>query len=140
VTACARETYKSAATGMLDLREKQVLSVLTKKIKCQMAHICSSNFSSVLKKEHKELSQFNWDELWAEFSKQVPLLLSFLQSILPKADKIFITFVVCMLLKKRSKHMSLMQRLVSVLLYGNAANKQVCGACYTLTIVICIIL
>ena len=92
MTACARETYKSAATGILDLGEKQVLSVLTKKVKCQMAHICSSKFSSVLKKEHKELSQFSWDKLWAEFAKQVPLLLDFLQSILPEADKIFYHF------------------------------------------------
>ena len=126
VSACARETYKSAATGIIDLGEKHVLSVLAGKIKDQMAHICSSNFSSVLKKKHNELRNFSWEEIWAEFVEQVPLLLSFLQSILPNADKVFITFVVCMLLKKRCKHMSLMQRLVSVLLYGNATNKQVC--------------
>ena len=54
-----------------------------------------------------------------------------------KANKIFITFVACMLLKKQCE---LMQRLVSVSLYGNVANKQACGACYTLTMVIYIIL
>lgn len=126
VSACARRSYKSAASGVSNLGEKHVLASVAGKIKCEMTEISSSKFASILRRKHTELKHFSWDELWLEFNAKAPRLVRFLQSILPRAGKIFIAFVVCMLLKKRCKHMSLMQRMMSVLLYGNAANKQVC--------------
>ena len=38
---------------------------------------------------------------------------------------VYIAFVVSVLLKRRCKHMSLVQRVISLVLYGNAAKKQV---------------
>lgn len=126
VSAYARRSYKSAASGIAKLGEKHVLAAVAAKIKSEMMQICSYKFSSLLRKNNKELRHFNWGELWLELVLKVPCLVRFLQAILPGADKIFITFVVCMLLKKRCKHMSPMQRMMSVLLYGHAAKKQVC--------------
>ena len=91
-----------------------------------MAEICSVKYNSFLRKKNEQLKHFSWDELWLELTTKIPSLVKFLKAILPSADKIFIAFVVCMLIKKRCKHMSLMQRIMSVLLYGHAAKKQVC--------------
>jgi len=125
VSAFAWRSYKSAAFGISKLGGKHVLAALAAKIKSEMTDICSFTFPSLLRKKHKELNHFSWDKPWLELNVKVPWLVRFLQTILPCADKIFITFVVCMLLKKRCKHLSLIQRMISLLLYGHAANKQV---------------
>ena len=110
---------------MTKLGEKHILAEVTRKIRSEMAEICSVKYTSLLRKKNEELKHFSWDELWLELITKIPSLVKFLPPILPGADKIFIAFVVCMLLK-RCKRMSLMQQIMSVLLYGHAANKQVC--------------
>lgn len=125
VSSCTRKSYKSAASHVTELGQDHVLKVVSLKIRAQMCAICSSNFPSVLRNGHDELKNFSWDSLWNEFQVKVPWLVKFLKSILPCADKIFISFVICLLLKKRCQKMSFMQRMISVVLYGNSASKQV---------------
>ena len=55
----------------------------------------------------------------------VPTLVTLLQNLLPKADKMFIACLICLILQQRCKHMSLFQRIVSVLLYSHGTSKQV---------------
>ena len=126
MSTCARKSYKSVVSGVTNLREKHVLAEVARKIRSEMTEICSFKYASLLRKKNEELEHFSWDELYLELVTKVPMLVKFLQAILPGADKIFVAFIVCMLLKRRCKHMSLMQRMMSVLLYGHAANKQVC--------------
>jgi len=52
-----------------------------------------------------------------------------LQQILPKANRKFLAFLVAMMLKSHCKHLSLVQRTVSVMLYGNRSHKQVYDQC-----------
>lgn len=101
-----------------------MLPILAKHIRAEMNDICSTKSYSMLRDKHEALKHFSWETLWLEFQQKVPLLLKFLQLILPKGDKMFLSFVISLLLKKRCIHMSLMQRLVSVILYGSAARKQ----------------
>ena len=125
VSSCARKSYKSAASHVTELSQSQVLNVVALKIRSQMQAICSSNFSSMLRNDHGELKNFSWELLWDEFQTKVPWLVKFLKTILPGVDKIFVSFVICLLLKKKCQKMSLMQRMMSVVLYGNSASKQV---------------
>ena len=71
------------------------------------------------------IEKFTWQEVWLELNKQVPLLVNFFKKLLPKSSFKFVSFLICAILKKRCKHMSLLQRVFSVLLYSNATNKQV---------------
>ena len=78
----------------------------------------------MLRDSHEAVKVFSWETIWLEFEAKLPMLFRFFEKLLPKAEK-FLAFVISLLLKKRCKHMSLVQRAVSVLLYGNAAKKQV---------------
>lgn len=71
------------------------------------------------------IENFTWQEVWLELNKTVPSLVNFFKSILPRSNYKFVSFLICAILKKRCKHMSLLQRVFSVLLYSNATNKQV---------------
>lgn len=55
----------------------------------------------------------------------MPILHALLRGILPKSDENFIAFVISMILKKQCERMSLVQRVVSTLLYGHSAKKEV---------------
>ena len=57
--------------------------------------------------------------------QQVPTIVSFLEKLLPKSDHKFLTYLIIVILKHRCKHMSLFQRVMSVLLYANGTSKQV---------------
>ena len=63
--------------------------------------------------------------MWLEYSLKVPSLVQLLQKLLPKADMKFICFVVSIIFKKKCMHVCLLQRVFSVLLYGNGTGKQV---------------
>ena len=59
-----------------------------------------------------------------EYQAKVSTLFALLTGLLHKADKKFIAFVVSVLLKRSCKHMSLVQHVISPVLYGNTAKKQ----------------
>ena len=125
VKSCALKRYKSTPARAVNLSNRHSLNAVARKVKSEIANICSVLRPSVLRSKDDELNNFNWDSLWLEFVSRMPWLTRFLKQILPQGSKILITFIVCMLLKKNCKHMSLMQRLISVLFYGNAAGKRV---------------
>ena len=93
-----------------------------------MTEICSTDHHySILRDSYEAVKRFSWESIWLEYQAKVPTLLALLTGLLPKAEKSFIAFVVSLLLKRRYKHMSLVQRVISLVLYGNAAKKQVSG-------------
>jgi len=104
---------------------RYILRTVSRQIRTEFNNICSNSSKSMLQQNNGMLKSFSWEALWSEFESRIPVLLGLLRSILPKSDKTFLGFVISLLLKKRNQKMSLMQRLVSVLLYGNAAHKQV---------------
>ena len=128
MSSYAWRNYRSSTVGVLNPASgtsKHVLPLVAKQIRKEFNSICSSSFRSVLKKDNKTLKTFRWEPLLTEFKQKVPSLLGLLKLILPKGGIPFWCFVISVLLKKRNQNMSLMQRLVSILLYGNAAHKQV---------------
>ena len=90
-----------------------------------MNEICSTNHYSILRDSYEAVKRFSWESIWLEYQAKVPTHFALLTGLLPKAEKRFIAFVVSLLLKRRCKHMSLVQRVISLVLYGNAAKKQV---------------
>ena len=127
VASLSRRSYKAAASNIATskLSATHVLNKVTQQIRTEMSDICSDRHKSMLKKSDEAIKAFSWQELIAEFKQWVPTLFKLLKKILPKSDEQFLAFFISMLLKKRSKFMSLVQRVVSVMLYGNATHKQV---------------
>ena len=128
VCSYACRNYRSSTVGVLNPTSgtsKHVLPLVAKQIRNEFNGICSTTFDSVLRAENKSLKTFKWETLLTEFSRKVPSLLRLLKLILPKAGVPFWCFIISVLLKKKNQNMSLMQRLVSVILYGNATHKQV---------------
>ena len=60
-----------------------------------------------------------------EFEQNVPTLVKLFCCLLPKADRKLVSFIIAVMLKQRCKHMCLVQKVVSVMLYGNATHKEV---------------
>ena len=62
----------------------------------------------------------------------MPTLMRLLAALVTDAEKSkpFLCTVACMLLKQKSQRMSLVQRIISLLLYGNGTRKKVCAWLY----------
>ena len=128
VVSLSRRNYNAAAKGFTssECLSDHIVKSLTLEIRNEMAKICSDTHKSILRDTDKNaLKKFRWENICEELQTYVPTLYKLLTGILPKADKSFISFVICMILKKRCKQMSLVQRVVSTLLYGHSAKKQV---------------
>ena len=63
--ACTQKNYKSAVSGVGKLGEKYVLAELTRKVRSEMAEICSVKYTS-FRKNNEELKHFSWDELYKD--------------------------------------------------------------------------
>ena len=102
-----------------------VISEVAKHIRGEIKNMCALTHNSILRDEHEGLKTFNWDSVWAEFQHNVPTLIRLLQSLMPRGDRKLISFLASMIVKRHCKHMCLVQRVISVLLYGNATHKEV---------------
>ena len=131
VSALSRRNYKSAAVRLTEfsMTKGHIFQSITKNMKEEMKKICSLNHNSILRGKNSLIEDFTWQAVWLELSNNVPLLVNFFKSLLPKSNRKFISFLICAILKEKCKHMSLLQRVFSVLLYSNATNKQVSRQC-----------
>lgn len=127
VNSLGRKSYQAAARAITsaDSTKCHVLSSIAQQIRHEMSDICSLQNSSLLRNSYAGIKNFSWKALSSEFYARVPTMMSLLKSILPKSDEKFLLFLVSLVLKKRCKHLSLVQRVISIFLYGYAANRQV---------------
>ena len=102
-----------------------IIAQVAKFIRVEMKNICSVAHNSILRGQHDQIKLFNWESILTEFEQNVPTLILLLRYLMPKANGKFLSFIVAIILKKRCKHMSLVQRVISVMLYGNATQKEV---------------
>ena len=77
-----------------------------------------------------DLNQFQWDRLHRELSTEAPILLSILinatKTRVPRPNShIIVGTCVSLLLKHRNPKMSLLQKMISIVLYAGHASKQV---------------
>ena len=127
INSLGRRFYKAAATEISTAKETKpyTLTSIALQVRKEMSNLCSITHNSLLRDSHNAIKQFTWQSILSEFTNKLPTLLALLKGILPKSDDKFLAFVIAMILKKRCKHMSLVQRVISVFLYGNATSKEV---------------
>ena len=103
-----------------------------KAISYEIKTLCSNRVNSVLKsKDRLHLSKFPWTDVVNEIIEHCPLLFSLLfATTKTKAEKPsrlnFICAIVCMLAKFHNSNMSLLQRLITVILYAGHTGTAVC--------------
>ena len=104
-----------------------IVKHLGRVIKGELHNLCSN--SVLLNKDRKALSTFSWDDITQECRLKSPLLYGLLESCLPKAmgldSQVIVGTCICMLAKARRSSASLLQRVVSLVLYQGHAGKQV---------------
>jgi hypothetical protein len=106
-----------------------VIKQLVRTIRNEMNEICSDDHDSIIKDTYDGIQYFKWDRLFFELARKMPTLMKFLLALIQgKNDSKRVCLVCCvasMLLKQRYSKMALLQRAVSVLLYGNGTSKKV---------------
>ena len=127
IVSLSKRNYRAAAKKVAtsEKTSEHVISVITQQMREEMKEICSKKHNSMLRDSHEAVKMFSWETIWLELEAKLPIMFNFFQKLLPKAEKKFLAFLMSLILKKRCKHMSLVQRAISVVLYGNAAKKQV---------------
>ena len=127
IASLSRRNYRAAATAFVnvELAKPHMIAQVAKFIQEEMKRICSLEHNSILRSQHDQIKSFNWESILTEFEQNVPTLILLLRHLMPKADGKLLSFIVAIILKRRCKHMSLVQRVISVMLYGNTAQKEV---------------
>ena len=114
-----------------------IVNLLGKEVRKEIRLMSSDSAHSFLRSQLKEdLKEFQWSRLHAELSSKAPIL----RSILTAATKTRVTrpnahivvgTCVAILLKHCNPKMSLLQGIISLVLYVGHTSKQVCYCCFT---------
>ncbi len=125
----ARRNYKGLSSTVLGSSEmtKSVVAQLCRKIIVEMKELSSDKSNSVLRDNVEAVKDFHWETVMSEFEKKLPTLVNVLKGILPRPaqQRPLLGLLISQLLKSRHQRMGLVQRAISLMLYGNGAGKQV---------------
>ena len=127
VKQVAYRRYKSIPSTLIknNAALESMLMSLGKKIRAERRQLCSLDHNSVLRNSSEAVKDFSWEVVLLELQNNVPTLVKFLKRVFPQCSSPVLCMVVSQLLKFVSPKMALVQRAISVLLYGNGASKQV---------------
>lgn len=108
-----------------------IVSRICSNITTEMKTISTINCNSLLGNSVESVKQFSWEAVHEELLKHMPTLMAVLSSLIPKSveRKPLECLIASQLLKCRHPEMALVQRAVSVMMYGNNVQKQVL-CCY----------
>ena len=103
----SRKSYQASSRKIVRSQElqKPVILALLKEVLGEMRSISSSSNFTLLRGSNENLENFSWGAMFEEMQGKLPILLSFLQHILPKADTKLLVFLVAMMLKRHCKHL-----------------------------------
>ena len=122
----AKKNYPSTAKSVVNKFSGETVKALAANINKEINSLCSSKTTTVFDKGCENIDLL-WEQIWSDIKLHLPTLVSLLVAISSKKlNKPLICMIVSMMLKHRYAKMSLTQGIVSVLLYGNSVNKQVC--------------
>ena len=133
----ARKSHTAAARNCLKdgKMRKHVINEVGRMLHKEIVSICSDTHLSLLEnKSNEAMKSFSWEKLVAEFVSKTPILISLLKWC-TKTKKsrananIAIGLVVAILCRFRRPKYSLVQRIVSLILYSGHASKQVSSLC-----------
>ena len=132
IARLARKSFRSFSSSVTSSSTTSgaILRQISSTIKKEMKFISSDDHNSLLRDSNDGIKHFKWDRLFGELSHYMPTCVSLLLSLISGKDDSRTVMLVCviisMLLKKRLPKMGLLQRAISVLLYGNGCSRQVC--------------
>ncbi|XP_064385649.1 uncharacterized protein LOC135334421 isoform X3 [Halichondria panicea] len=124
-----RKSYTALTSGTVNSprAKRALLSQLALTIKNEMKKIGTNKHDSILRDNNEAVKRFSWETVRLELYKMVPTLMSLLSLLIPNPENRIplICTIASQLLKCRHQHLSLVQRVVSVMLYGHGTHKQV---------------
>lgn len=135
-----------ARQAMKDVKiRRKVIEIMGKELSKELKHVSSLKVNSLLRdRTHQAVESFSWSQLNQELKKEAPATFSLLTQCahvkrrtrkdkgkgsgsahrLPNDDAI-VGLCMSILLRGRSQRMNLVQRILSMLLFGSHAPKQV---------------
>ena len=123
--AVAEQTFKDLAT------RKYLIESVGKEIRREIKSISSTKTPTCLRATTpKDLQTFHWEKLVSELSSKAPTLLSILQvstkTTIPRKNSVgAVCMCAAIILKHHNAALSLVQKLVTVILFAGHASKQV---------------
>ena len=112
---------------------REVVLVLGSEVGKEMKRLCSDENDSILRMTTKPaLLQFTWKRVWDELQLDAPLMMSILTNFLPPSKKndesLRPALCLCasIFLKLRNQKVNIAQNIISLVLKGGHATKQVC--------------
>ena len=125
-----KRSYRSMAATAISAKPATTNAVIlgmSKRILKEIKQLCSLDRCSLLRDDVEAVKNFSWETVWGEMIQDLPTLVCLLQGLIkrPADHKPLISLIISMILKQRSSKVSLVQRAVSVLLYGNGTSKIV---------------
>ena len=123
VRQLARRNYQSfSATAMKSQAVyKPMVTELSRKCKTDMRDLASSEHDSILRDTREAVKRFSWETVMLEFERKLPTLVL----LLFLTPQIRDHFYACFIVKSRHQRLCLVQRVISVMFYGNGTSKQV---------------
>lgn len=129
----ARKSRKTVAVeSMRDPDVKHhIVNLIGKEVRNEIRLMSSDSTKSFLRSKAKEdMEEFKWDRLYTELASTAPVLLSILNAAtktrVPRRNAhIIICTCAAILLKHRNPKMSLLQKIISIILYAGHTSKQV---------------
>ena len=102
-------------------------SSFSKQIKWEIVSFCSINRNSLLRDDKEAVKNFNWETVWLKLKDGIQTLFGLLKLLIRSLEihKALMCVILSMILKQCSPKVFLVQRAISVLLYGNGTSKIV---------------
>ena len=124
-----RKTYVSMASSVVNspTLSRAIVPKMATKIKSEMKELSSDAQDSILRDTVEAVKYFSWETVKLELNRKVPTLMTLLSEIVGKPAKHvpLICFIASQLLKCNHQRLCLVQRAISVMLYGHGTSKQV---------------
>ena len=124
-----RKNYTSLAGSVVHswVMRAPIVSKICNCILSEMNTISSLSHNSFLRSTEDNLKKFSWKAVHNELKQHLPTLMTILSSLIPKPveHKPLQCFIACQMLKSRHPKLGLVQKAISVMLYGNSVAKQV---------------
>ena len=125
VRQIARRNYRSfSATAMKSQAVyKPMVTEPSRKCKTEMRDFASSEHDSILRDTREAVKRFSWETVMLEFERKLPTLVLLLKGIIPNPQNQ--RPLLSQIVKSRHQQLRLVQRVISVMFYGNGTSKQV---------------
>lgn len=125
----ARKNYNSIAAAVVNSpsTSKSAISNMALKIRREMKVLGSASHDSVLCDTVEAVKFFSWERVSLELFRNLPTLMALLSNIVrkPSDRQPLLCMLASQLLKSRHPKLGLVQRAVSIMMYGNGTAKQV---------------